>query len=60
MQDLWHFPRREDAGKIIGTLNVGLVCAVAIIEPRRRGKTTFLLDDLQPAALQAGMLPIYA
>ena len=60
MQDPWHFPRRDDAGKIIGTLNVGLVSAVAIIEPRRPGKTTFLLDDLQPTALEAGMLPIYA
>lgn len=59
MRDLWHFPRPDDAARIIGTLQVGLVSALAIIEPRRRGKTTFLLDDLMPAALAGGMLPIY-
>jgi hypothetical protein len=59
MQDIWHFPRPEDASKIVQTLRVGLVSAVAIIEPRRRGKTTFLLEDLEPAALAAGMMPIY-
>ncbi len=59
MRDLWHFPRPDDAARIVGTLQVGLVSAVAIIEPRRRGKTTFLLEDLIPAALAAGMLPIY-
>jgi uncharacterized protein len=41
------------------TLDAGLVSALAIIEPRRRGKTTFLLEDLQPAARAAGYLPVY-
>lgn len=59
MRDLWHFPRPDDAARIIGTLNVGLVSALAIIEPRRRGKTTFLLEDLMPAAASGAMLPIY-
>ncbi len=59
MRDLWHFPRHDDAARIIGTLQVGLVSALAIIEPRRRGKTTFLLEDLMPAAAAGGMLPIY-
>ncbi len=59
MRDLWHFPRPDDAARIIGTLQVGLVSALAIIEPRRRGKTTFLLEDLMPAAAAGGMLPIY-
>ncbi len=59
MQDLWHFPRPDDAARIIGTLKLGLVSALAIIEPRRRGKSTFLLEDLAPAAQAAGMLPIY-
>jgi hypothetical protein len=40
-------------------LEVGLVSAVAIIEPRRKGKTTFILNDLMPAAQKAGFLPIY-
>ncbi len=59
MQDLWHFPRPDDAARIVGTLKVGLVSALAIIEPRRRGKTTFLLEDLAPAALAASMTPLY-
>lgn len=58
-RDLWHFPRTEDAARILQTLAVGLVAAVAIIEPRRRGKTTFLLEDLIPAARAAGYLAIY-
>ncbi|MCW7540291.1 hypothetical protein OOT46_20870 [Aquabacterium sp. A7-Y] len=59
MHDIWHYPRSEPAAQIIRTLAVGLVSAVAIIEPRRRGKTTFLLDDLAPAARRDGYLPIY-
>lgn len=59
MHDIWHFPRPDDATKIVETLKIGLVSAVAIIEPRRRGKTTFLLEDLKPAAVTAGMLPLY-
>lgn len=57
--DLWHFARSADAQRIMRTLDVGLVSAIAIIEPRRRGKTTFLLEDLGPAAVRAGYLPIY-
>lgn len=59
MKDPWHFPRQGEASRIVETLKIGLVSAVAIIEPRRRGKTTFLLEDLKPAALKAGMLPLY-
>ena len=60
MRDLWHFPRPDDAARIIGTLNVGLVSALAIIEPRRRGKTTFLLEDLMPAATSGELEPFLA
>ncbi len=59
MLDPWHFARPDDATKIVETLRIGLVSAVAIIEPRRRGKTTFLLQDLIPAAKAAGFLPLY-
>lgn len=59
MQDLWHYPRSEDAERIVATLGVGLVSAIAIIEPRRRGKTTFLQEDLAPAASRQGIVPIY-
>lgn len=59
MRDPWHFARADDAARLVGTLQVGLISAIAIIEPRRRGKTTFLLGDLQPAAQAAGLVPIY-
>ena len=57
--DPWHYPRTEDAENILKTLEVGLVSAVAIIEPRRKGKTTFILNDLMPASRKSGFLPIY-
>ncbi len=57
--DPWHFPRLADVERIMQTLDAGLVSALAIIEPRRRGKTTFLLEDLQPAAREAGYLTVY-
>ncbi len=57
--DLWHFARLADVERIMQTLDAGLVSALAIIEPRRRGKTTFLLEDLQPAARDAGYLTVY-
>jgi hypothetical protein len=57
--DPWHFARLADVERIMQTLDAGLVCALAIIEPRRRGKTTFLLEDLQPAAREAGYLTVY-
>jgi hypothetical protein len=57
--DPWHFARANDVARIMQTLDAGLVSALAIIEPRRRGKTTFLLQDLQPAARAAGFLPVY-
>jgi len=59
MRDIWHHPRVQAAEQIVRTLDVGLVSAVAIIEPRRRGKTTFLQDDLAPVATRRGYLSIY-
>lgn len=59
MRDIWHYPRTRAAEQIVQTLDVGLVSAVAIIEPRRRGKTTFLQDDLAPVASRRGYLCIY-
>jgi hypothetical protein len=57
--DIWHFSRTQDADRLVETLRIGLVSAVAIIEPRRKGKTTFLIEDLAPAALKNDYLPIY-
>jgi hypothetical protein len=42
--------------RIVETLKVGLMSALAIVAPRRRGKTTFLLEDLAPAGGVAGVL----
>jgi uncharacterized protein len=59
MDDIWHFPRPGDTERLLSTLSVGLVSALAIIEPRRRGKTTFLQYDLAPAAKTRQYCPIY-
>jgi hypothetical protein len=58
-RDIWHYAREQAAAQVIATLGVGLISAASIIEPRRKGKTTFLLDDLVPAAQKAGYLPLY-
>jgi hypothetical protein len=58
-QDPWHFARSEQAKKILQTLEIGLISAIAIIEPRRKGKTTFLLEDIRPAVEAQGMLAVY-
>jgi uncharacterized protein len=59
MNDIWHFSRPNDTERLMSTLSVGLVSALAIIEPRRRGKTTFLQYDLAPAATANRFVPIY-
>lgn len=33
---------------------------IALFAPRRIGKTYFLKNDLMPAAVQTGFLPVYA
>jgi len=53
--------RRPDlAASYIGLLKAQPGRPVAMFAPRRVGKTHFLDNDLAPAALKAGLLPVYA
>jgi uncharacterized protein len=53
--------RRPDlAASYIGLLAAQPGRPLAMFAPRRVGKTYFLDNDLAPAAVQAGLLPVYA
>lgn len=56
----WHYPRTELAQHYLGILELGISSSLAIIAPRRKGKTLFLLQDLAPLAQIKGYLPVYA
>lgn len=56
----WHFPRPNLATHYLNILDLGVSAHLAIIAPRRKGKTLFMLRDLAPLASQKRYLPIYA
>ncbi len=56
----WHFPRKSLAEHYLELLNIGISSSLAIIAPRRKGKTLFVLRDLAPLAQKKGYIPIYA
>jgi len=56
----WHFARPELASKLLKIFEVGITSNIALIAPRRKGKTLFLLSDLAPEAQSHGYIPIYA
>ena len=56
----WHFARPELASKLLKIFSVGITANIALIAPRRKGKTLFLLSDLAPQAQSEGFIPIYA
>ena len=56
----WHFSRPALASKLLKIFDVGITSNIALIAPRRKGKTLFLLSDLAPQAESEGYLPIYA
>jgi hypothetical protein len=58
--DNWHFPRLELAEHYLGLLSLGISSNFAIVAPRRRGKTLFVLQDLAPLARKKDYLPVYA
>lgn len=58
--DQWHFNRAALADQYLGLLALGITSNLAIIAPRRKGKTLFMLNDLAPLAAQRGYLPVYA
>lgn len=58
--DHWYFARNDLAKHYLELFDVGIQSYLAVIAPRRRGKTLFLLKDLAPSALKKGYLPVYA
>jgi hypothetical protein len=56
----WHYSRSELANQYLQLLNIGITSSIAIIAPRRKGKTLFILQDLAPLAQKHGFIPVYA
>ncbi len=59
-KDPWHFPRGELVDQVFRAYGTGLVRRLALFAPRRKGKTSFVLRDLAPAAVAKRYLPVYA
>jgi len=55
----WHFQRKALAESYLKTVYQGAVSRIALLDVRRTGKTTFLLKDLFPIALDNGFVPVY-
>lgn len=58
MED-WYFPRTDLARKYFKVFDVGISASLAMIAPRRKGKTLFLLKDIVGLAKQHGYFPVY-
>ncbi len=58
--DIWYFPRTELAEKYLKILDIGISSNLAIIAPRRKGKTLFVLHDISSLAKKEGYIPVYA
>ncbi|PIE43900.1 MAG: hypothetical protein CSA50_02785 [Gammaproteobacteria bacterium] len=56
----WHYPRADLAEQYLGLLALGISSSLAIIAPRRKGKTLFILQDLAPLAQKKDYIPVYA
>ena len=56
----WHYPRKKLAEQYLGLLALGITSSLALIAPRRKGKTLFILQDLAPLAQQENYVPVYA
>ncbi len=56
----WHFPRTDLAEHYLSLLALGISSNFAIVAPRRKGKTLFILQDLTPQAQKKKYVPVYA
>ena len=56
----WHYPRADLAEHYLSLLALGISSNFAIIAPRRKGKTLFVLQDLAPQAQKKKYIPVYA
>lgn len=55
----WHFERKALATHYLKTVYQGAINRIALLDVRRTGKTSFLLKDLYPVALENGFVPVY-
>lgn len=58
--DVWYFSRLELAGRYLKVFDAGITSNLAIIAPRRKGKTVFVLNDIAVLAKKKGYIPVYA
>lgn len=56
----WHYERGDLAQHYLDVLQLGVSSSFAIIAPRRKGKTLFILRDLAPLSQKHHYLPVYA
>jgi hypothetical protein len=59
MSNDWHYARSQLAKQYTARLQDPLFSRIALIGSRRIGKTAFILNDLAPALIKEGCLPIY-
>jgi hypothetical protein len=52
-------PSRRTRRAYLDTFRAGLISSIVLFAPRRKGKTEFLLEDLLPAAEEAGYRTVY-
>ena len=57
--DQWHFARPALTKHYLTLLLDGTGDPIALQSPRRWGKTTFLLNEIKPAAAARDLLPVY-
>ena len=58
--DYWHYPRNEFANNVYEVLVSGVCSALILKGPQRSGKTTFILNDLEPYVKKHSHGAIYA
>lgn len=59
LAEIWHYARPKLAASYLQLLRTGLVVSTTMFAPRRTGKTSFLRQDLTPAAQKAGFTVAY-
>lgn len=55
----WHFERKALAKDYLEVVYQGAINRIALLDVRRTGKTSFLLKDFYPVALENGFVPVY-
>lgn len=58
--DVWYFQRLDLAQKYLKILEVGISSNLAVLAPRRKGKTCFVLNDISTMARKKRYIPVYA